>query len=119
MPRWTRILNRIRTRNVHPGTQLHMCRECFEEFVYPVTWTESGPEGWWLLLRCGGCGSWRDVIASNEVVEEFDRVLDEGLELINAAADRLERELLATEADVLVRALELDLLGAEDFRVQP
>ncbi len=119
MPRWTRILNRIRTRNVHPATQLHMCRECFEDFVHPVTWTESGSDSWWLRLRCGGCGAWRDVIATNAVVAEFDRVLDAGMDSISAAADRLERESLATEADVLVRALELDLLGAEDFRVQP
>jgi hypothetical protein len=119
MPRWTRILNRIRTRNVHPATELHMCRECFEEFVYPVTWTESGADSWWLLLRCGSCGSWRDVVATNTVVAEFDRVLDEGLDAISAEADRLERESLAGEADVLVRALELDLLGAEDFRLQP
>jgi hypothetical protein len=119
MPRWTRILNWIRSKHVHPGTQLHMCRACFEEFVYPVTWTESGRDSWWLLLRCGGCGSWRDVVASNEVVEQFDRVLDENMESMNAAADRLERESLAGEADVLVRALQLDLLGAEDFRIQP
>ena len=119
MPRWTRILNRIRTRHVDPGTQLHMCRMCFEGFVYPVTWTESGADSWWLLLRCGGCGSWRDVVASNTVVAEFDRMLDDDMEAMSAEADRLERESLATEADVLVRALQLDLLGAEDFRVQP
>jgi len=119
MPRWTRILNRIRIRNVHPATELHMCRECFEEFVYPVTWTESCTDSWWLLLRCGGCGAWRDVVATNTVVAQFDRVLDEGLDAISAEADRLERESLATEADVLVKALELDLLGAEDFRPEP
>jgi uncharacterized Zn finger protein len=119
MPRWRRILNRIRNRNVHPGTELHMCRKCYEDFVHPVTWTESGADSWWLLLRCGGCGSWRDVVATNTVVAKFDRVLDQNMESMNAEADRLERESLAGEADVLVRALQLDLLGAEDFRVQP
>jgi hypothetical protein len=113
------MLNRIRMKKVDPGTQLHMCRECFEEFVYPVTWTESAADSWWLLLRCGACGAWRDVVASDTVVAEFDRVLDEDMESINAEADRLERESLATEADVLGRALQLDLLGAEDFRIQP
>jgi hypothetical protein len=115
MSRWTRILNRNRTKHVDPATLLHLCRECGEDFVYPVAWTESGADSWLLLLRCGGCDAWRDVIASNEVVAAFDRALDEGIELIRAEADRLEREWLAAHTDVFARALHLDLLGAEDF----
>ena len=65
-------------RRASAGTCLHLCRECGEDFVYPVTWTESGTDAWWLLLRCGACGVWRDVVASNAAVAAFDRVLDEG-----------------------------------------
>lgn len=98
------------------STDLHVCRECGEGFVYPVTWTESGPTGWWLLLRCGGCGAWRDVVASNQAVAAFDRVLDEGMDMITSAAERLERESLLAEAETFGAALRLDLLGADDFR---
>ena len=84
--------------------------------MYPVTWTESGADAWWLLLRCGGCGSWRDVVASNSAVAAFDRVLDEGSAEIELEADRLGRESLRAEADALGTALDLDLIGADDFR---
>jgi hypothetical protein len=103
-------------RSASAGTRLQLCRECGEDFVYPVTWTESGPDAWWLLLRCGGCGSWRDVVASNAAVADFDRVLDEESAEIELAADRLGRESLRAEADALCTALDLDLIGADDFR---
>jgi hypothetical protein len=96
--------------------RLERCPRCSEEFVYPVTWTESGPADWWLLLRCGACGAWRDVIASNQAVEAFDRLLDEHVRVIRTAAERLARESLSAQADILRAALRLDLLTADDFR---
>jgi hypothetical protein len=98
------------------GTRLQLCRECGEDFVYPVTWTESGPDAWWLLLRCGACDAWRDVVATNSAVAAFDRVLDERSAEIELEADRLSRESLMDEADSLGTALRLDLIGADDFR---
>jgi hypothetical protein len=98
------------------ATGLHVCSECGEGFVYPVTWTESGPAGWWLLLRCGGCGAWRDVVASNQAVAAFDRSLDEDIDLIRSTVERLERESLLAQADSFGTAMRLDLLSADDFR---
>ena len=98
------------------GTDLSCCSDCGKAFVYPVTWTESGVADWWLLLRCGSCDSWHDVVASNPVVAAYDRILDDDLERIRAAAERLEREALSAEADTFGRALRLDLLTADDFR---
>ena len=96
--------------------RLERCPRCGEEFVYPVTWTESGPADWWLLLRCGACGAWRDVIASNQAVEAFDRLLDDQVRMIRTAAERIAREALSAQADTLGAALRLDLLTADDFR---
>jgi uncharacterized Zn finger protein len=96
--------------------RLERCPRCGEEFVYPVTWTESGPADWWLLLRCGACGSWRDVIANNYAVAAFDHVLDEHMRVIRTAAERIARESLAAQAEALGAALRLDLLTADDFR---
>jgi uncharacterized Zn finger protein len=96
--------------------RLERCPRCSEEFVYPVTWTESGPGDWWLLLRCGACGAWRDVIASNDAVDAFDRLLDEHVHMIRTVAERLAREALLAQADILRAALRLDLLTADDFR---
>jgi hypothetical protein len=97
-------------------TRLQHCHACGEDFVHPVTWTESGPEHWWLLLRCGGCGEWRDVVSTNEAVAAFDRTLDEEIEVIRCAADRLDRESLMAQAETFGAALRLDLLTADDFR---
>ena len=115
MPRWTRLLNRIRTRRLHPGAGLHICRGCSEAFAYPVTWAESGPDHWWLLLRCGACGAWRETISTNATVAAFDCFLDEGTASISAELEWLERELLRADVETLGTALELDLLSADDF----
>ena len=48
--------------------------------------------------------------------EAFDLLLDEQMAVIMAAADRLEREALAAQAESFVTALRLDLVHADDFR---
>ena len=112
-----RRFRRARGRRLAASTgRLDLCGACGEPFVCPVTWSESGPADWWLLLRCGSCGSSREVVASNAAVAEYDNLLDEGMQEINAAAERLAREALAAEADTLGTALNLDLLNADDFR---
>jgi hypothetical protein len=117
MSRLRRWLNPFRRRDrADAATRLDVCLGCGEGFVYPVSWSESGHADWWLLLRCGGCGTWRDVVASNTAVEAFDRQLDEEMDMIQAAAERLERQSFSDEADAFGTALRLDLLSADDFR---
>jgi hypothetical protein len=112
--RWLR--SRSGPQRAATGSDLHCCADCGRGYVYPVTWTESGPADWWLLLRCGSCGTWRDVVASNPVVADYDRLLDKDVDTIRAAADKLERESLLAAADTFGAALRLDLLTADDFR---
>jgi hypothetical protein len=112
--RWLRRSRRRPHGNLAP--RLDRCFDCGEGFVYPLDWSESGPADWWLHLRCGACGTSREVVASNRAVEEFDRQLDGEMETIEAAADRLARESLLAEADAFGAALRLDLLTADDFR---
>jgi hypothetical protein len=96
--------------------RLDLCGACGESFVCPVTWSESGPADWWLLLRCGSCGTSREVLASNAAVAKYDSQLDNGMQEINSAAERLARSALAAEADTLGIALARNLLTADDFR---
>jgi hypothetical protein len=112
--RWLR--GRKRRDRAGAATSLDLCTECGEGFVYPDTWTEWGLTDWLVLLRCGSCGTRRDVVASNCAVAEFDRILDEDMDLIEAAAERLERESFSDQAETFGAALRLDLLGADDFR---
>lgn len=117
MSRFGRWLRRPGGRHdAETATRLDWCSECGQGFVYPVSWGESGRADWWLHLRCGSCGTSREVVASNYAVEEFDRLLDGEMEMIEAAADRLERESFVAQADTFSTALRLDLLSADDFR---
>jgi hypothetical protein len=97
-------------------TRLELCPACGGDFVHPVTWTESGPADWWLLLRCGACDTWRNVVASNYAVAAYDRILDRGMDEIRITADRLEQESLSAQAETFRTALRMDLLSADDFR---
>jgi hypothetical protein len=97
-------------------TRLDLCHGCGKAFVHPVSWTEWGPAAWLVLLRCGGCGRSRDVVASNAEIALFDRMLDQDMELMAETADRLEFECFEEQADNFGAALRLDLLTADDFR---
>jgi hypothetical protein len=97
-------------------TRLDLCHGCGKAFVHPVSWTEWGVQAWLVLLRCGGCGRSRDVIASNAEVALFDRMLDQDMELMAETADRLEFERFEEQADNFGAALRLGLLTADDFR---
>ena len=93
------------------------CTACGADFVHPVEWRPHDDRHWWMLLRCGACDTWRDAVADNHAVEEYDRVLDEGMAAIQAARERSEHESLTADADAFGTALRLDLLSADDFRL--
>jgi hypothetical protein len=72
-----------------------------------------------MLLRCGACGaSWEETVPDAEA-ERYDRELDRAERHMRRAAERLSRERLADQADSFATALELDLIGAEDFARPP
>ena len=117
MSRFGRWLHRYGARpDAETDTRLDVCFECGQGFVYPFDWGESGPADWWLHLRCGACGTCREVIASNCAAEAFDRQLDGEMNVIEAAARRLEHESFRAQAETFGTALRLDLLSADDFR---
>ena len=44
-----------------PGSGLHQCRLCHDDFVVPVWWEEVDDQHWHMLLRCAQCETYRDV----------------------------------------------------------
>ena len=68
-----------------------------------------------MLLRCGACGTYRDVTAPDDVAQAYERDVNRGVGEIQAALDRLERERMAIESAAFVAALHQDLIDAEDF----
>ena len=102
-------------RSPSPGSGLHQCRICHDDYVVPVWWEEVDAERWHMLLRCAQCETYRDVVIDNDVAKAYERDLQRGMTVIATALDRRERERMAVELQVFIVALERDLIDAADF----
>jgi hypothetical protein len=71
---------------------------------------------WRLSLRCGQCGSCRDVIVSDDLARRFDADVSRGLAAIASTLTTLDRERMADQTEAFAAALRLDLIDAGDFR---
>ena len=85
--------------------------------VVPVWFEPVSDEEWHLLLRCGACGTYRDLVAVNAIADAYDRDLSRGMNIIARALATAERARMATEAQIFIRALEGGLIDAGDFRL--
>jgi hypothetical protein len=93
---------------------LVICPICSAEAVVPVEWEDRGDE-WRIALRCGNCGTRRQVTLDDFEAHDFDRALDRGVHQIARTAVVLERRRMEAEAEALSVALERDLIDAGDF----
>ena len=84
-----------------PG--LECCLVCGQDFVSMARCTRSGSGTWWLLLRCGGCGTWHETLARDEPVAALHRTIRRGV------------QALRSQVDAFCEALELDLIGPDEF----
>lgn len=96
-------------------TRLGVCTSCDSDYVYPVEWSESGDEHWWMLLRCGECRAEREVTVANAIARRFGDDLDAAEREIKRAVARLDTERMAREVEVFAAALERDLIDPADF----
>ncbi len=81
----------------------------------PVWWESVGEDRWHMLLRCGACGTYRDVTAPDDVAQAYERDVDRGVCEIRAAVDLMDREQMTLLTDAFVVALQRDLIDAGDF----
>jgi len=98
-----------------PGSGLHQCALCHAECVVPVWWESVGDDRWHMLLRCGACGTYRDVTAGDDVAQAYERDIERGTSQIRAALERMDRDRMAVQAVAFVAALQRDLIDAGDF----
>ena len=73
------------------------CPSCGVDLMNPVSWHDVDESTWWMRLRCGACGSVREVEASNEEAQRLDADLDRGLATIAAAVSKLDRVEMAAD----------------------
>ena len=99
-----------------PGSGLHQCCLCHDDYVVPVWWEEVDDEQWHMLLRCAQCETYRDVTVGNDVAAAYEQDLERGRSEIAASLKRSDRARMLAELPVLIAALERDLIDAGDFR---
>ena len=91
------------------------CPHCRAPFLCPIGWGTFGDDQWWVLSRCGECGHWSETLISNAQAARMDIELNRQQTLIRRAAERLEAERMAVEAEAFIAALQRDLIDAADF----
>lgn len=78
-------------RGDEPGPAgLIQCCWCHTDHVSLVDWEEIDETHWWIRLRCGACGVWRDVVTTDEEAAVLDRALSRQMAEIERAVARLE-----------------------------
>ena len=83
--------------------------------MQPVEWQELEGDGWSVELRCPEC-EWRGGgTYSQSDIDEYDRLLDEGMRSVIDDLRKLTRENMERDLEDLVAALEADLVLPEDF----
>ena len=100
-----------------PG--LHRCTTCHDDYVVPVWFEDLGERGWHMLLRCGQCETFREIIVGDDAANAYDRDLARGSAQLRAAVAELDAERMAAQVAAFIVALRLDLIDAEDFAVSP
>ena len=98
-----------------PEADLTICQSCGSGYVIPTDWAERDEAAWWIRLRCGECGSGREVVVSDATAQRYDQRLQQGMDEIARALHRQELEQMARDAETFATALDLDLLDADDF----
>lgn len=67
-------------------------------------------------LRCPDCQRWSSGSYTPEEMREIDRACADGRRELASAYERHVADSMESLADLLARALALDLVGADDFR---
>jgi hypothetical protein len=80
-----------------------------------VRCTRSGSGSWWLLLRCGGCGTWHETFARDDAVAALHKAIARGRKAVAEDARSLDLERMGSQVEAFTQALELDLIDAGDF----
>ena len=98
-----------------PGEALHVCSRCAGELVHPLDWVEESPGRWRILMRCPDCDALREGVFGQALVERLDEELDRATGALLSDLRQLTHANMVEEIEVFSRALELDLIGPNDF----
>jgi hypothetical protein len=94
---------------------LEVCLKCERDFVSIARCTKAGAGSWWLLLRCGDCGTWHETFARDDEVAALERATAQGHRMLAEELRCLDLERMGVEVEAFSQALDLDLIDADDF----
>jgi hypothetical protein len=97
-------------------TGLEVCLVCRQECISMARCTRAGNGSWWLLLRCGACGTWHETFARDEAVAALQQAIRRGVHTVAEHVRCLDLERMGSQVEAFSQALELDLIGPDDFR---
>jgi hypothetical protein len=95
---------------------LHVCPACGSALVQPIAWEqEEERHGWRVSRRCPEC-EWAGESVHNEAeIDAFDEQLDLGSQELAGQLRSMEHANMSDSASTFIRALDQDLIGADDF----
>jgi len=99
----------------HEDPDAHACPVCGSRLVYPLDWERSGDAAWTLQLRCPECETRREVTLGRASVEHINRELYHGAQAMAHEAEQLSRRNFEDEVELIVAALQRDLIQPMDF----
>jgi hypothetical protein len=91
------------------------CVACGTDYVCAVDWEETDDVHWWIRLRCGACGTVREVVVADDDAGQLDRALSVHTAMMERALAQLDRERMVADIDVFVAALDRDLIDPSSF----
>jgi hypothetical protein len=97
------------------ATDLHRCLNCGSQLVQPVEWEPAGRAAWSVLMRCPDCEVYRAGIFEQPSLDEYDRELDRGDEILRESYLRQVRDNMREEIDRFSAALAAEAILPEDF----
>ena len=95
--------------------ELHLCPQCEGELVYPVSWEERSGDLWRIERRCPNCEWTHTGEFTQDEVELFDDVLNEGTEELLVNLRNFARANMEEDVERFIEAIRLDLIQPMDF----
>jgi hypothetical protein len=92
-----------------------VCGGCGSDAFAMVERHELADGQWRVLLRCGKCETWQELLVSSAAVQRLDSALRSGLGAIALDLQALDRDRMAAQVESFVEALARDLIDARDF----
>jgi hypothetical protein len=94
---------------------LHVCPCCESPLVFPIDWAPAERKRWRVDLRCPDCEWHGSGVYAQDIVDQFDEVLDAGTEHLLADLHALTRANMEDQVARFVSALWADQVLPEDF----